>query len=524
MTLEQAQHYFTAGQHPRGTEQLDEEQMRVLSDSIPQIVWSARPDGYLDHYNARWYEFTGFPRGEGGDKSWKSILHPEDAQPCLDAWHRAVGVGESHEMEFRFRDRHTGSYRWHLWRALPIKTATGRVTRWFGTCTDIHEHKEALRALEKHRDALRETNRRKDQFLAILAHEMRTPLASVVSAVELLRTGDGADCKWASEVIARQAGQLTRLIDDLLDVARINSGKICLNREPLDLATVLNRAVEATRPAICEKQHVLATEYPQQILFLNGDPVRLEQIVVNLLNNAAKYTPPGGHLSLRAGQNNGKISIVVGDDGLGIPAQKLPEIFDLFEQGGRSSGRSQDGLGLGLTIVKKLAELHGGSVSASSAGPGFGSTFAVQLPAPEDVPVVPPPQNVSPIANSCPARILVVDDHIDSANGLARLLQRRGHQLEIAYDGRSAFLTASKFLPEVFLLDLDLPEMDGCQVAAHLRQDANHRRSLLIALTGHGHEEDRKRCLEAGFDHHVLKPVDLETLQGLIADYLAKRG
>ncbi len=389
MTLEQAQRYFVDGQRPRETEPINEEQMPALADAMPQIVWSARADGCLDYYNARWYEFTGFRRGEGGDESWEPILHPDDVQRCLDGWHRAVRTGAPYEMECRLRDHRTGQYRWHLGRALPCKNARGMVKRWFGTWTDIHEQKEALRALEAKSSALHESDRRKGEFLAMLSHELRNPLCSVVNAVDLLRTEKPEHRAWATEVIARQAGQMTRLIDDLLDLTSIDRGMIRLNKEPLDLADVLDRAIETTQPVVTQQQHQLATDYPRRALFVEADPARLEQVLVNLLNNAAKYTPAGGHLSLRATRHHDELAVVVQDDGLGISPEKLPEIFNLFSQGDRSGRHSRDGLGVGLTIVQKLVELHGGSVCASSAGAGRGAEFTVRLPAATTKP--PPP-------------------------------------------------------------------------------------------------------------------------------------
>jgi len=378
------------------------------------------------------------------------------------------------------------------------------------------------RRLEEQTIALREANHRADESFAVLAHELRNPLAAVASAAALLGDEDAEERANASAIITRQVGHLTRLIEEILDVSRFKNGKIHLRKESLDLATVLDSAIETIRPAIDGHGHQLVTDYPRHCLFLEGDAGRLRQIIVNLLANAAQHTPPGGHLALRASHEDGEIVVRVRDDGAGIPPENLVGIFKIFAQGERSLAQANGGLGLGLAIVQALAELHGGSVSASSVGAAPGSEFTVRLPAarPPATRALAPrelPANV-PAAELPGARILVVDDHRDCAVALARLLQRRGYRVEIAQDGLSALHTASAFQPKVVLLDSDLPGLNGREVAARLRHDPAHRHCLLIAISGY--EVKHEPFAEAGSDHHLLKPVDLEILLGLIADFL----
>jgi CheY-like chemotaxis protein len=309
---------------------------------------------------------------------------------------------------------------------------------------------------------------------------------------------------------------LTHLIDDLLDVSRITTGKIRLRREVIDAAHVLERACETARPLIKERQHELDCDYDEG-LWIEADPTRVEQIVLNLLTNAAKYTPAGGKIELTAKREAGELRVVVRDNGMGIAPERLPEMFQLFAQGERSIARSEGGLGIGLTIVQKLAEMHGGRIDAHSDGPNLGSTFTVYLPAT----VAGDPGAVRQGSRPAPAkarglRVLVVDDNVDTAHGLARLLQRRGHEISLAHDGMQALERSREVSPEAILLDIGLPGIDGFEVVRRLRAEGCCPDTLIIAVTGYGQEEDRLRATEAGFDYHLVKPVDLEELSELL--------
>lgn len=380
-----------------------------------------------------------------------------------------------------------------------------------------YQVRSLLEEREKMTSEALEADRRKDEFLAMLAHELRNPLASVANAAALLKTSNDLETQaWSAGVIERQANQLAHLIDDLLDVSRITTGKIRLRRSQIDLAVVLDRACDSARPLITERGHRFTRDYPHGVLWLEADPTRIEQVVLNLLANAAKYTPKNGCIQLLAGRGEADIFVTVKDNGIGIEPKRLPEMFQLFTQGERSIARSEGGLGIGLTIVQKLTEMHGGSVDAHSDGPGQGSSFTIRLPAAaaSQSPTLNGEQEPRPIMTS--RRVLVVDDNVDSAVGLAKLLTRAGHQVSLAYDGAAALAQAEQQLSEAIVLDIGLPGMDGYEVARLLRQEDWGRQALLIAVTGYGQEDDRQRAMEAGFDHHLVKPVDLIKLKSLL--------
>jgi PAS domain S-box-containing protein len=368
---------------------------------------------------------------------------------------------------------------------------------------------------------LAETGRRKDEFLAMLAHELRNPLAPIQNAVETLhmRTGGDPVADRMNELLTRQVGQMVRLIDDLLDVSRITTGKITLRRERVALADLMGRAVESARPLLDARRHDLVTALPPDPIFLDADPTRLVQVLGNLLNNAAKYTEEGGRVGLAARREGGEAVVSVTDTGTGISAEMLPQVFDLFTQVDCTLDRSQGGLGIGLTLVRRLVELHGGTVRAFSAGPGRGSEFVVRLPvAPEPAPrtggVVP---RATPAASAVPQHILIVDDNVDSADSLATVLGLKGHRTWTAYDGPAALDAARAHRPGFVLLDIGLPRMDGYEVARRLRQAPDLRGAVLVAMTGYGQDEDRRKGQEAGFDYHLVKPVDLTELAKILA-------
>ncbi|HEY3968173.1 MAG TPA: response regulator [Planctomycetaceae bacterium] len=368
--------------------------------------------------------------------------------------------------------------------------------------------------------ALQEADRRKDEFLAVLAHELRNPLAPIRNAVEFLRAKvpPTPDLVWARDVIDRQAEQLSRLVDDLLDVSRVSRGKIELRRETVPLRSVVESAIEASRPLIDSRRHELIVDIPAEQVLLHADPTRLSQILMNLLNNAAKYMDGGGRIWLIAEQQAENVTIRVKDAGVGISAAMLPRIFEIFTQVDSTLERSEGGLGIGLTLVKRLVELHGGTVHAHSEGPGQGSEFIVRLP-------IAPQQDVASQAASAETqkivplarhRILVVDDNRDSANSLAMLLRVMGHEVRTAFDGLEALEVIGHFRPETVLMDIGLPKLNGYDAARRVRTDFGSE-IVLIALTGWGQEDDRRRSKEAGFDFHLTKPVELGALQEMLA-------
>ena len=371
-----------------------------------------------------------------------------------------------------------------------------------------------------------ENDRRKNEFLAMLAHELRNPLAPIRSAAELLRMLeiDNENLNWASEVIARQVDHMVRLVDDLLDISRITGGKIQLRVETIDSRSVVDRAVETSRPLLEDRKHTLHLSVPNQPLPIKGDPVRLAQVLANLLNNAAKYTEPGGRIDLELIRSGSEAVFSVRDNGVGISAEKLSAVFDLFTQVDHSLDRAQGGLGIGLTLVRRLVELHGGTVKASSEGANRGSQFVIRLPALDQAAALDSKANPR-VPDGTPSharRILIVDDYPRVAESLMKMLALAGHQVRIALDGPSAVEEALSFQPEFVVLDIGLPGMDGYDVARHIRNDPAARQATLIAVTGYGQKEDKLRALQAGFDHHLTKPVDCAVLLQLFAAKAAK--
>jgi PAS domain S-box-containing protein len=379
---------------------------------------------------------------------------------------------------------------------------------------DVTERKRA-------EEALREADRRKDEFLAMLAHELRNPLAPIRNALHLLKqTGlEDAVRQEVRGMMERQVQHLSRLVDDLLDISRITRGKIQLRKERLDVAAVVQRAVETCRPAVEERRHNLIVSLPPEPPGLEVDPARLEQVLSNLLDNAAKYTPEGGRIEVTAAREGGEVVLRVRDTGVGIRPDMLARIFDLFVQSERVLEDARGGLGIGLALVRSLVAMHGGSVAAHSDGPGRGSEFVVRLPAlaegREQAPA-PPAAPAAPVAAGPTRRVLVVDDSADAAESLALILRLGGHEVRVAHDGPAALAAVLDARPEVVFLDLGMPGMDGCEVARHLRLQPGLEGVTLVALTGWGQAEDRRRTREAGFDHHLVKPVDPAALNALL--------
>ena len=385
------------------------------------------------------------------------------------------------------------------------------------------EERIALAEERAKRAAAEEANRRKDEFLAMLAHELRNPLAPIRNGVEMLRQLNLADPKlqWIREMIDRQLQQLNRLVDDLLDVSRITRGKIQLQLGPLDAAAAVACAVETTRPLIESRGHKLHLCLPEEPIQLNADPVRLAQVLSNLLNNAAKYTAEGGEIWLKVERESTEAVFRVRDSGAGITPDLIPHVFDLFMQVDQSLDRSQGGLGIGLTLVRRLVEMHRGTIQAFSQGPGCGSEFVVRIPlAKEENRCVKEEPDTSRVPSPLlPRRILVVDDNQDAADSLAILMRSRGHEVQTANNGPDALETAQVFFPDIVMLDIGLPGFDGYEVARRLRQCPNGDRILLAALTGYGRDDDRLRSQQAGFDLHLVKPVHPEVLWGLLASH-----
>ena len=613
-----------------------ERQFQTMVEGMPQLAWRAGPDGFIDYYNPRWYEYTGTSPADMEGWGWQSVHDPALLPTVMERWQHSISTGEPFEMEFPLR-RHDGAMRWFLTRVTPARDETGRVLRWIGINTDIDEQKRALAVLDdtlesmsdafflldkdwrvvqvnRNQERVSQTTRRdslgkrfwdlfpataapdsrywieyhramklrvdvhfeeyyapldvwtevdafpsreggiavffrdiserkrsellraesfarekaaraaaeaasstKDEFLAMLGHELRNPLAPITTALELIRQRGGAAHQRELVVIERQTLHLVRLVDDLLDVSRITSRKIELDRLPVDLTASLANAIETASPLIEQRGHTLDLKVAPGLTVI-GDVHRLEQVFSNLIVNAAKYTPARGHIEITAVREGESVAVRVKDSGIGIPSDLLPRVFDMFIQGRRSIERADGGLGLGLTIVRRLVELHGGEVSAHSDGAGSGSTFSVYLPVAPTVgdaaaTAAPVPKLVS---SPTRRRVLVVDDNEDAAMMLAALLESLGFEVQTAHDGPSALATLHSFEPEAAVLDIGLPVMDGYEVARRIRTHNTLGRIQIVALTGYGQADDHARTAAAGFDHHLTKPVNISRLVGLL--------
>jgi len=402
-----------------------------------------------------------------------------------------------------------------------LRDGDGRTTGCLYVIRDVTERVLADRALAQTAAALRDADRRKDEFLATLAHELRNPLAPIRNALHIMALSPEAQVKEsARRIIERQLAQLVHLVDDLLDVSRISQGKVELRIELADVVEAVHDAVETSQPMIQAGKHELTLVMPPpRTLFVEADATRLCQIIANLLNNAAKYTPDGGRITVSAQRQDGFAVITVEDSGVGIPVPLLPRVFDMFAQVDRSLERSQGGLGIGLALVRQLVEMHGGQVEADSRGPGSGSKFTVRLPAStRRLPVEPAMDAPGLQASSAKGiRVLVVDDNVDGATTMAQFLDILGYETLMVHDGLAAVSAAASFQPDVVVLDIGLPHLDGHEVARRIRQAPGGSEMLLIAVSGWGQAEDRQKSREAGFDRHFVKPVELETLMEVVA-------
>ena len=618
-------------------------QFEQIADTMPQMVWVTRPDGYCEYFNRRWYEYFGTTSEEALGYSWSNALHPDDVKITQERWNTSLRTGNPYEVEYRFRAK-TGEYRWFLNRAHPVRDQAGEITQWFGTCTDIEELKQAQKErdsfvrlannaldfismsdregklfyinpagknkiglsdsreqnaiamgdlffaedrdrmlskflplvwatgtgttdvrlqpltsadpiwmrfsatvikndqgqlaglavisqdmserrqleddLRQTASALAEANRRKDEFLATLAHELRNPLAPIRNGLQVMyqSPNNPERIEQIRAMMKRQLTQMVRLVDDLLDVSRISRGRFELSKEKVELAAIIEQAVETSQPAIEAAKHDLIVALPPQPIYLYADAVRLVQVFSNLINNASKYSDPGGTITISARKSEEvaeEVVISVKDTGIGIAPDMLPKIFDMFTQVEGALARSQGGLGIGLTLVKHLVERHQGSVEATSLGIGKGSEFTVRLPTVEGI-EAPLPEVDEPEEVEGDRRILIVDDNEDSALTLEMLFEMTGDRTQTAYDGLAAVATAETFRPHIVLLDIGLPKLNGYEVARQIRQQPWGQKMVLIALTGWGQPEDRRKSSEAGFDGHLVKPIDHDTLLKLV--------
>ncbi|HVZ89654.1 MAG TPA: ATP-binding protein [Polyangia bacterium] len=498
-------------------------QYRSVVEDQTEMICRFRPDGVYTFANRAYTDAFGLSPGDLADRTvWDLVpagVHRTRGELAVISAARPLATREVQVVT------RAGARAWQQWRDRGFFDDRGAVVEYQAVGRDVTDRKLAedeRRELEARRSvetALRDADRRKDEFLAMLGHELRNPLAPIGLALEILREAapGSEEGAWAREAIGRQLGYMTRLLDDLLDISRITLGKIKVQLEPLDLRAVIANAVEATRPLIEASGHRLSVTVPDQPAVVHGDAVRLTQAVSNLMNNAAKYTEAGGHIEVALEGGAGGVRLSVRDNGIGLAADALERIFDLFSQIPAEMDRAQGGLGIGLTLARRLVELHGGTVEAHSDGPNRGSEIVVRLPAAtDDAPV--------PVRGAAPAsgphrgslRILAVDDDVQIADGLARILGLWGHTVRIAHDGADALEVAGVFEPEVVLVDLGLPRVDGLEVARQLRLSGERAPALLISMSGFGQEHARRSSDDAGFHHHMVKPLDMDSLHALL--------
>ncbi|HYO09803.1 MAG TPA: response regulator [Tepidisphaeraceae bacterium] len=624
-----------------------EEQYRFLAESIPQIVWTAGADGRHEYFNQRWFQYTGLPREQSLDWGWRSALHPDDVDGCLRRWHESVAAGHVYEVEYRFRRGSDGAYRWHLGRALPMRDAGGRIVKWFGTSTDVHDWKQAEEALRvnrermdlvldtselglwycdlpfdvlvwndkvkehfhlppdahvtielfyerihpddreptraaidrsierrapydivyrtlgplgqlkwvraigrglydaagnphrfdgitmdvteqklaeetlrKAKEAAEAANNAKDQFLAVLSHELRTPLMPVLTTVQTLELEPtlGEDVREGLSVIRRNVELEARLIDDLLDLTRISKGKLQLNFDSVDLHDVIRSAVEICSVDLTTKRLRTTVDLTAAKRAVRGDPARLQQVFWNLIKNAIKFTPAGGHITIHSYDDPaGSVRVAVSDTGIGIEPAALGRIFDAFEQADQWVTRQFGGLGLGLAISKALVDLHGGKLRAASGGVGQGATFTIEL-RPTTAVAEAAPAGDAPRADVTPprdVRILLVDDHLDTNRAMARLLQRLGYVVDTADSVQSALDVAGAKKFDLLISDIGLPDGSGLEL---MRELLERQPIKGIALSGFGMEEDVKKSKAAGFYEHLTKPINFKRLETAIRE------
>jgi PAS domain S-box-containing protein len=492
-----------------------EAQLRLLANTIPQLAWMAAADGTVFWYNQRWYDYTGTTPETMQSEGWRAVHHPDEL-PWVDAkWESSMRDGVPFEMVFPLRAA-DGSFRPFLTRVEPLRDEDDeRILYWFGTNTDISN----IRHME---DSLREADRRKDEFLAMLAHELRNPLAPISTALRILELPKASASIQADarQIIGRQVEHLVRLVDDLLDVSRFIGGKVTLQREITELARVVSRAVEIALPSLKARNHDFDVRLPSTPVVLDVDEVRITQAIGNLLTNAARYTPPGGRVVLEARTTADTVEVGVRDTGIGIEASMLDKVFYLFVQAGHLDAGTHGGLGIGLTLARQLVRLHGGEITVRSAGPGRGSTFLLTLPR-----TARPAAETSPEVDAPPVRaidVLVVDDNRDAARSLSMLLELLNHNVRSCHDGASALAAVAERRPQLILLDLGMPGMDGFEVVRRLRASPGAP-LVIVALSGWGQQSDRDRTTEAGFDHHLVKPVSADELDHLLQDVAAGR-
>jgi PAS domain S-box-containing protein len=492
------------------TLQRSEQLYRAIGESIDYGVWVCDAEGRNIYASDSFLKLTGLTQQQCSDSGWTNVLHPDDVDATLAAWRECVESGSLWDREHRFRGV-DGAYHHMLARGVPVRDASGKITRWVGINLDISHQKEA-------EERLRDADRRKDQFVAMLAHELRNPLASIRNSVHVMRLGGGDSAVESKslDVISRQVTTLVRLVEDLLDIGRITHGKLALQMELVELSRIVEDAVETARPEIEAAHHEIDVVLPDEPVPLTADPVRLTQVIANLLSNSAKYTPPRGQIRVTAQRARDGVEVSVEDNGVGIAPELQRTVFEMFSQfHGRGMGATA-GLGIGLALVKDLVDMHGGTVRATSGGFGKGSKFSIWLPATAVAGTGVAENALQDAETGAPTtqrrRVLVVDDNTDAAESMSALLTLLGHDAKVAHDGQQAVDLASSFEPELILMDIGMPGMDGLEATARIRQLPLTKQPVVIAVTGWNQDSAAVESRKAGIDRHIVKPIDLDTL------------
>jgi PAS domain S-box-containing protein len=512
------------------TERKRAEETRALLAAVVETsddaIITKNLDGVITSWNQSAERLFGYTAEEAVGRSVMMLIPPDrlHEEPKILARLRS---GERVDHFETIRVRKDGQLLDISLTISPVKDRSHRIIGISKIARDITEQKRVEKALRESEEALRAADHRKNEFLATLAHELRNPLAPIRNSLHILRmTGtDDPSAARVQEMLERQVNHMSRLVDDLLDVARITSGRIELRSEPVELAALIRSAVEVSKPLIDVANHRLATTLPPRPITVEGDAIRLTQVITNLLNNAAKYMEPGGQIWLTAASEGDEAVISVRDTGIGIAPDMLPRVFQMFTQVDRDGKHTQGGLGVGLALARQLVEMHGGRIEGRSQGKGQGSEFVVRLPlAEQQLPAVDdasPERDQNQAPSSC---VLIVDDNRDAAHSLGLLLRMLGHDVQTANDGPSALQVLASYRPAVILLDLGMPGMDGYEVVRRARELPQCKDSIFVALTGWGQEEDRQRTRDAGFDHHLLKPVNLGALKVLLTEAQGRKG
>lgn len=481
-----------------------EDRFRSLADSIPQLAWMADKHGRMFWCNRRWLDYIGHEPLHMSADEWKQLVHPDHFQHVADTYLHAIRNGLVWQEALLMR-RGDGQYRWFLARALPTRDANGRVIRWMGTSTDITEQREA-------QEQLREADERRDEYLAMLGHELRNPLAGIVAATQLAKLTSPPDprLQQAIDVLERQSSHVARIVDGLLEYSRLSRGKIQLKHHPVDVRKAIEEVLQDRQHQLTKRNLHLQVHMPSEPATVNGDWLRLVQIFDNLIGNAIKFTQSDGTISVDVHLENETVVATVADNGVGVHVEMLSRLFDPFYQEMDDVARASGGLGLGLSLAKSLVEMHGGTIRAHSAGPGRGAEFIVRLPR-----AVAAGETHTPALSekSSQSRVLIVEDNEDAAATLAILLELKGHGVRIAHRAQEALDILQREEVDVIFCDIGLPGMSGYDFVRTLRADPRLQGLPVIATTGYGQPEDRRRSMEAGFDEHITKPVSIELLE-----------